>query len=145
MADDDPNESSQTSFLGTGWTFPPVFSRAGNGVRMVSDEEDIEQSLTILLATAAGERILEPTYGCNLHDLLFEPLNTGRVTYVAGMVKQAILHGEPRIELNGVSVEDNPGFDGQVNLRVDYTVRSTNSRYNIVFPFYREEATSAQP
>ena len=90
-------EPLQTSFLGTGWSFPPTFSKIKKGVEMTSDEEDIQSSLRILLSTAVGERIMQPKYGCNLDDLIFEPLNTTIKTYIRGLVKQAILIFEPRI------------------------------------------------
>ena len=99
------NEKNMTtSFLGSGWSFPPEFSRKRPGVVMVADETDIKQSLQILLSTALGERIMQPKYGCNLDDLLFEPLNTTVRTYIRGLVKQAILIYEPRISLNDVFI-----------------------------------------
>ena len=134
-------EKITTSFMGTGWAFPPRFSRERQGVETVSDTDDIRESLQILLSTALGERVMQPKYGCNLDDLLFEPLNTTVRTYIRGLVKQAILIYEPRIQLNDVTIEmiDEPG--GRVDLVVDYTVRSTNSRFNLVYPFYRQEAS----
>ena len=134
-------EKITTSFMGTGWSFPPRFSRDRQGVETVSDTDDIRESLQILLSTALGERVMQPKYGCNLDDLLFEPLNTTVRTYIRGLVKQAILIYEPRIQLNDVTIEmiDEPG--GRVDLVVDYTVRSTNSRFNLVYPFYRQEAS----
>jgi phage baseplate assembly protein W len=133
-------EKTIPSFLGRGWSFPPLFSLAQKGVVMAADEEDIRQSLRILLSTALGERVMQPKYGCNLNDLLFEPLNTTVRTYIRGLVKQAILIYEPRIQLNDVSIEMLDEPSGRVDLVVDYTVRTTNSRYNLVYPFYREEA-----
>ncbi|NOZ26261.1 MAG: GPW/gp25 family protein [Nitrospirae bacterium] len=134
------DESAEyTSFLGTGWSFPPAFSRAKKGVEMVSDEEDIEGSLRILLSTSVGERILQPEYGCNIDHLIFEPLNTTLKTYITGLIEQAILFFEPRIELNSVSLEADE-LEGRVDIVIDYTVRTTNSRYNLVYPFYRNEA-----
>ncbi|HEB75409.1 MAG TPA: hypothetical protein ENJ04_03560 [Nitrospirae bacterium] len=134
------NDSTEyTSFLGTGWSFPPAFSRAQRGVEMTSDEEDIESSLRILLSTSVGERILQPEYGCNIDHLIFEPLNTTLKTYVTGLIEQAVLFFEPRIELNGISLESDE-LEGRVDIIIDYTVRTTNSRYNLVYPFYRNEA-----
>jgi len=134
-------ENITPSFLGKGWSFPPLFSLAQKGVVMAADEEDIHQSLQILLSTAVGERVMQPKYGCNLNDLLFEPLNTTVRTYIRGLVKKAILIYEPRIQLNDVAIEMLDAPSGRVDLVVDYTVRTTNSRYNLVYPFYREEAT----
>ncbi|SHJ76864.1 hypothetical protein SAMN02745165_03126 [Malonomonas rubra DSM 5091] len=128
-------------FLGTGWSFPPRFSKIKKGVELVSGEDDIRESLEILLATSVGERFLQPKYGCNLDELIFEPLNTTVKTYIRGLVKQAILIYEPRIELEDVVIEalDEPA--GKIELVVYYKVRATNSRNNLVFPFYRSEVT----
>jgi len=130
-----------TSFLGTGWSFPPEFSKAKKGVEMVSDEQDIRQSLEILLSTAIGERILQPKYGSNLDHLIFEPLSTTMKTYITGLLEQAILHFEPRIELNGITLETDE-VEGRIDIIVDYTIRTTNSRYNLVYPFYRGETAN---
>ncbi|MFA5354795.1 MAG: GPW/gp25 family protein [Thermodesulfovibrionales bacterium] len=134
------DESGYSSFLGTGWAFPPAFSTIRKGVEMVSDEESIRTSLTILLSTAVGERLMEPRYGCNLQEMIFEPLTTTMKTYISGLVEQAILHFEPRIRLNGLALEpaDEPG--GRIDIIIDYTVRTTNSRFNMVYPFYLREA-----
>jgi phage baseplate assembly protein W len=129
-------------FLGTGWSFPPTFSKMEGGVEMDADVEDIRKSLQILLSTRVGERLMQPKYGCNLDDLIFEPLNTTVKTYISGLVKQAILIYEPRIQLNDVTIGAENELAGRVDLNVDFTIRSTNSRYNLVYPFYREEAVN---
>jgi phage baseplate assembly protein W len=132
-------DDTDNPFLGTGWSFPPRFSKISKGLEMVSGEDDIRESLQILLATRVGERFLQPKYGCNLDELLFEPLNTTLKTYIRGLVKQAILRYEPRIELEDVLIEalDEPA--GKIELVVYYRVRATNSRSNLVFPFYQAE------
>ena len=127
-------------FLGTGWSFPPRFSKIKKGVEMVSADDDIKESLQILLSTRLGERFLAPKYGCNLDELMFEPLNTTLKTYIRGLVRQAILIYEPRIELEDVVIETLDEPAGKIELAVHYRVRATNSRYNLVFPFYRGEA-----
>lgn len=138
----DTNGSSlYTSFLGRGWSFPPTFSKPGKGVEMTSDEEDIDKSLRILLSTSVGERILQPKYGCNLDDLLFEPLNATLKTYVTGLIEQAILIFEPRIELNDVTLEADEE-EARIDIIIEYIVRTTNSRYNLVYPFYRSEGSN---
>jgi len=131
-----------TSFLGTGWGFPPVFSKTKKGVLMTSDEEDIEKSLEILLSTSLGERIMHPGYGCDLSDLIFEPLNTALKTQISNLIEIAILYHEPRILLNKVTLESDAELEGVVNIMVDYTISATNSRHNYVYPFYKKEGTS---
>ena len=106
---------------------------------MSSDEDDIRESLTILFSTAIGERFLEPKYGCNLENLSFEPVSTTLKTYLKGLIEQAVLHFEPRVDLNDVAIEVNEAEEGRVDIIVDYTVRITNSRYNMVYPFYQSE------
>lgn len=129
----------QRSYLGTGWGFPPTFIK-GLGVQMASDVEDINQSLSILLSTQVGERIMQPRYGCNIKQLVFEPLDSSLQTYVQDLIHNAILDFEPRIILNSVKLEPSAS-EGRINIYLDYTIASTNSRHNFVFPFYREEGT----
>lgn len=130
-----------TSFLGTGWSFPPRFEKQTKRVDLVSDEDDIRESLMILLSTRPGERVMNPLYGCNLDDLLFAPLNLTLKTYVTDLIETAILYFEPRIDLNKIDINENNDLEGELLIEVDYTVRSTNTRRNLVFPFYRGEGT----
>ncbi len=130
-----------TSFLGTGWSFPPTFSKATSEVDMISDEEDIQSSLQILLTTRQGERVMRPDYGCNLDELVFEPLTTTFKTYIKDLIATAILYYESRIDVNKIDLDDTGELEGRILIIIDYTVRSTNSRFNFVFPFYKNEAT----
>ncbi|MCC6288279.1 MAG: GPW/gp25 family protein [Chitinophagaceae bacterium] len=129
------------SFLGSGWGFPPVFNKVEKQVGMLSDEADIQSSLEILLSTRPGERVMRPDYGCNLDELLFEPLTTTLKTYIKDLVSTAILYHEPRIEVNKIELDDSGTLEGIIILSIEYTVRSTNSRYNFVYPFYKNEGT----
>ena len=132
------------SFLGTGWSFPPTFDAGSNTVVMTSDEADIQLSLQILLATRKGERVMEPDYGCNLDQMLFEPINTTFKTYIADMIRTSILYYEARIDLNSVTVDDSQDAQGIILIVISYTVRSTNSRYNLVYPYFKNEGTAVQ-
>lgn len=129
------------SFLGTGWSFPPAFDRVSNTVEMTSDEADIQLSLQILLSTRKGERVMLPDYGCNLDEMLFEPMTTTFKTYISEMIKTAILYFEARIDLNSVTIDDSRDTEGVIALILDYTVRTTNSRFNFVYPYYILEGT----
>jgi len=129
------------SFLGTGWSFPPSFNAQTGAVTMTSDEEDIQLSLQILLSTRRGERVMEPTYGCNLDEMVFEPVNNTFKTYIAEMIRTAILYFEARIDLKSVVVDDSQQLQGIVLIVLDYTVRTTNSRYNYVYPYYITEGS----
>lgn len=132
------------SFLGTGWGFPPTFSKSKGGVLMTSGREDVEKSLEILLSTRVGERIMQHRYGCNTEELLFEPLNTALETFMQDLIKTAILYFEPRIKLNQVKLTPQQE-EGRILILVDYTIKGANSRYNFVYPFYLEEGINNIP
>ena len=134
--------NKQQSFLGTGWDFPPTFGRDIYEVKMISDEEDIRSSLAILLSTRIGERIMQPTYGCELTKLLFEPLDTTLKAYLKDLINDAILYHEPRIILNDLKLEPADMNEGIIEITLDYTIASTNTRYNYVYPFYLSEGTN---
>ena len=132
-------------FLGRGWAFPPTFRRTEtgtSGVELVEAREDIDQSLHILLSTSLGERIMRPDYGCNLSDFQFEPLNASVVGFIRDMVSTAMIYNEPRIQVDRIEVRQPIGQDaleGKLQIGVDYTIRTTNSRFNFVFDFYVNE------
>jgi uncharacterized protein len=133
---------SKISFLGTGWGFPPAFSKESRSVEMTSDEQDIFGSLKILLSTGLGERIMQPAYGCELKRMLFEPMDSSFRTYVKELIKTAILYHEPRIRLENISLEASQN-DGRLEITLYFYVRNTNSRYNFVFPFYINEGAKS--
>jgi phage baseplate assembly protein W len=134
---------SFNSFLGTGWAFPPAFDRESGTVSLVSDEEDIRQSLNILLSTSLGERVMQPRYGCNLNDYLFEPLSSSMIGFIKDRVESSILIYESRIVVEKIEVTDDGSFDlieGRFIISVEYTIPGTNSRFNYVFDYYKNEA-----
>lgn len=131
------------SILGTGWAFPPAFNLGMGAPEMVSAEQDINQSLNILLSTSLGERVMQPGYGCNLSDYLFEPLNASVIGFIKDLVKNAILFYEPRIRAEKIEVTAADSFDiieGRFTISVEYTIPGTNSRYNYVYDYYLNEA-----
>ncbi|HEX5111270.1 MAG TPA: GPW/gp25 family protein [Saprospiraceae bacterium] len=131
------------SFLGTGWAFPPTFDRDSTNVVLVSNEEDIKQSLGILLSTSLGERVMQPRYGCNLDDYVFEALSSSMIGFIKDRVEQAILFYEPRIIAEKIEVTDSGSFDlieGRFIISVEYSIPGTNSRFNYVFDYYKNEA-----
>ncbi len=136
--------SDSLSYLGKGWSFPPSFSKASGSVDMLSDVADIESSLHILLSTRPGERVMQPDYGCNLDRLMFEPLTTTLKTYMYDLVKMAILHHEPRIKPDGITFTGSNDNEGLVLITVSYTVVTTNTRFNYVYPFYKNEGTDVK-
>jgi phage baseplate assembly protein W len=128
-------------FLGTGWSFPPKFSRLDYTLEMVSDDDDIHESLWILFSTRLGERIMEPEYGSGLWRMVFRAMTTTLMSQMKAMVQQAILNWEPRIDVDEVKVEPDATVKGLVLIDVTYTIRKTNTRSNLVYPFYLTEAT----
>lgn len=123
-------------FLGRGWGFPVTFDNQGRAVVMADAEVDIRQSLEILLSTSLGERVLRPTFGWKRDALVFEPLSTSFAAFLAREIQTAVLFFEPRIDLNRVDFENATDQTGLILILLDYTVRATNSRTNLVFPFY---------
>ena len=135
--------SIDRSFLGTGWNFPPTFRREWWGPEMLSGEDDVRSSIHIILATVTGERVMLPTFGCNLQPHLFDPMNASNVTLIEKIVKEALVFHEPRIIVDQV-VATAVQFEGRLDISVDYTIITTNTRYNYVYPFYVNEATNIE-
>jgi len=138
MSDDQEN-----SFLGRGWGFPPRFER-NDGVlelQMVSLEADIQESIAILLATSPGERVMQPTFGCGLKAMVFENIDESTVTEIKDLIERAILFFESRITLESIYLDTENVYDGLINIHLEYTIRSINTRSNIVYPFYIQEGT----
>ena len=133
------------SFLGRGWGFPPEFDQETCDVRMVSEADDICESLHILLSTRMGERLLRPNFGCNLHKMNFEPVNLQFITFIKTFIEQSILLHEPRIQLQRVHIDTTNQFDGLILIEVQYIIRATNSPHNFVFDYYLQEAQTSIP
>ncbi|MEB3265926.1 MAG: GPW/gp25 family protein [Cyanobacteriota bacterium] len=132
-------------FLGRGWAFPPRFSPGGAAVAMVSDEEDIHQSLGLLFATRRGERLMQEDYGASLEEWLYAEVDNDLVANLCSAIEEAVLLHEPRIQLLEVNVNRNDQLDGVLDINIEYLIPATNSRFNMVFPFYLNEATALIP
>jgi phage baseplate assembly protein W len=131
------------SFLGTGWAFPPAFDNNTGTVELVSDYEDIRQSLGILLSTYLGERVMQPKYGCNLNDYMFDALSSSTIGFIKDRVNTAILFYEPRIKAENIEVTGGDSEDlleGRFTISIDYSIPGTNSRFNYVYDYYKNEA-----
>ncbi len=129
------------TFLGRGWSFPPTFDSELGTVQMLEYEADVASSLEILLGTMRGERIMVPHYGCNLDELIFESLDTRMKTLMIDKIESAILYHEPRIELEKVTLDGSRELEGIVLIEIVYHVKTTNSRFNFVYPYYKHEGT----
>jgi phage baseplate assembly protein W len=127
-------------FLGKGWAFPPAFNRGEQTVAMVTAEEDIRESLQILLATIPGERVMLPDYGCLIHQHVFDVMGETLFTEIKALIEYAILHYEPRINLENISYSQEQ-YEARLLINLEYTIIQTNTRSNLVFPFYLKEGT----
>jgi phage baseplate assembly protein W len=127
-------------FLGVGWKFPVQTTPAGR-IALSQYEEDIKEAIPIILSTAKGERVMRPDFGCGIHDLAFAPINTATLTLVENTVREALTIYEPRIELIRVKASAERAEEGKLLVSIDYRVRSTNNRFNLVYPFYLKEGS----
>ncbi len=125
--------------LGRGWEFPPAFNISDQGPKMISGEEDVENSIYVILHTKLGERILRNEFGSNIYDLMFEPLTQNMKTYMASTLKQSLVNNEPRITVDNLTlVQDDPAL-GRVDIHIDYSIINSNNAQNLVLPFYTPE------
>jgi phage baseplate assembly protein W len=123
-------------FLGRGWSFPPEFIQGSGDVVMTEEAADIDASLRILFGTAVGERFLVPAYGLDMRQMQFEPMSTSLKTLLEDRIRTAILIHEPRIRLISLTVQNPTEPDGTLFIALEYAIRATNSRFNLVYPFY---------
>jgi len=129
------------SFLGIGWSFPPTFRREWYGVEMLVEEADVHSSIEIILKTLNGERVMLPTFGANLRPYAFEPMNPATIALIEKIVREALVLHEPRIIVDDLVTTVNQA-EGRLEISIPYTIITTNTRYNYVFPFYMNEATN---
>jgi phage baseplate assembly protein W len=128
-----------SDFLGIGWNFP-VGTDAGQQIARTADgDQSVRQSIWTILATAPGERVMRPDFGCGLHDLVFGVNNAATATSVTRTVREALATWEPRIDVLDVSAVPDPSEPNVLLIEISYQVRATNSRFNLVYPFYLEQ------
>jgi phage baseplate assembly protein W len=125
-------------FLGSGWAFPIRVDEQG-AVVPVSSEDAVRQSIWLVLSTAPGERAMRPEFGAGLADLVFAPNSPATQGMVVSAVRDALAEQEPRIDVLDVSATPDPGQRTRLIIEVDYAVRATNSRFNLVYPFYLQQ------
>lgn len=125
-------------FLGVGWKFP-VKADYNSKIAMSSYEEDIKEAIKIILWTKKGERVMRPDFGCGIHNLIFASINTTAISSVENSIREALLMWEPRIELIKVTVSQEQSEEGKLLIGIDYRIRVTNNRFNLVYPFYLNE------
>lgn len=134
--------SDTKTFLGIAWDYPPRLKGGGrcSPTEMVANEENIRQSLVTLLSTSPGERVHRYDYGCPIREYAFETMTTSTKTMLRDKIEQSIVLFEPRVIVNKIDFEEKQE-EGFLNILIDYTIRQTNRRTNMVYPFYFVEGT----
>jgi phage baseplate assembly protein W len=127
--------SDASEFIGRGVSFPLRVDQSGS-IAMTSGASDIDSSIRMILTTAPGERVMRPLFGCRIWELLFEPINANTIGMMGEAVREAISRWEPRVTLERLEIVPDPGAFGVVQIQLDYRVRATNDRRNLVYPFY---------
>jgi phage baseplate assembly protein W len=132
------------SFLGIGWKFPPTFDKESGSIMLVSEAEDIKESLEIILSTRKGERVMLADFGCDLHHLAFEAVNGNMIGRLRTMIIEAIAAFEPRITLIDTIIDQSRIVDGFLIVTLEYIINSSNTSSNMVFPYYLMEGSNVR-
>jgi phage baseplate assembly protein W len=138
MNDERPIDERK-AFLGRGWAMPVALDPRTGLVATVAYEEDIRQSILIILETAPGERVMRPNFGCGIHELVFAAMDSTTLQRVRSTVEEALRRCEARIEVLNVNVDEAATSEGKLLVEIEYRVRKTNQLGNLVFPFYFRE------
>jgi phage baseplate assembly protein W len=124
-----------TDILGSGLAFPLRVDHSG-GLRLASGEEDVEQAIGLILGTSPGERAMRPEFGCEVHDLVFETVDAAMIGRIETAVRAALDRWEPRIEVTEIEFDLSRTREGRLDVVLEYRLRQTNSKRNLVYPFY---------
>jgi phage baseplate assembly protein W len=123
------------TFIGRGFYWPMQVDHTGS-IRLTDGAADLDRSMAVILATAPGERVMRPQFGCRIWDLLFEPITANLLGLMAQAVRDALAHWEPRVEVVDVRPEPDANDHTLIKINVSYRVKATNDRRNLVYPFY---------
>jgi phage baseplate assembly protein W len=126
-------------FLGVGWKFPVEVNKQDGKVALSKYEDDIKESIWIILSTAKGERVMRPSFGCGIHEMVFQTINMENLGVIERTVREALTLFEPRIEIARININLDQAQTGKLLISIDYKVRSTNNQFNLVYPFYLNE------
>ena len=137
--DRDNLDVERKDFLGRGWAMPVELDPRTGLVASVAYEEDIRQSILIIVETAPGERVMRPDFGCGIHELVFSAVDSTAIQRIRSLVEEALRRCEARIEVLGVTVDEEASAEGVLKIELEYRVRKTNQVGNLVFPFYFRE------
>lgn len=131
--------TDRKDFLGRGWAMPVELEPRTGLVASVQHEEDIRQSIRIILETTPGERVMRPNFGCGIHEMVFDALDSTAIQRIRSIVEDSLRRCEARIDVLEVTVEETPSEQGRLIVEIEYRVRKTNQTGNLVFPFYFRE------
>jgi phage baseplate assembly protein W len=127
--------SNTADFIGRGVMFPMRVDQSGS-IALTAGADDLSSSIHMVLATAPGERLMRPKFGCRIWELMFEPINANTIGLMGVAVREALGQWEPRIDVEDVDVVPDDSADGRVNIRISYRIRASNDHRNLVYPFY---------
>ena len=132
----------QKDFLGRGWAYPVALDPSTGSVAEAAYEEDVRQSIRIIVSTGKGERVMRPDFGCGIHELVFTSIDSAALNRVKAAVTDALNQYEARIEFE-VTVDPLKAAEGTLLVCIDYRIRKTNQTGNLVYPFYFREGGQA--
>lgn len=123
-------------FLGTGWAFPVQIDANGR-IALSEGERDIEESILIILFTPRGQRVMRPTFGCQIHELIFASNDATTIGIAARYIEESLNMWEPRIRVLNVNASNEDSDQGRLLFTIDYEIKATHDQRSLVFPFYR--------
>jgi uncharacterized protein len=129
------------AFLGRGWRFPVSVDPNTGRIALSEFEQDIRESITIVLRTAPGERVMRPDFGCGIHDLVFASMNSSTLGLFESNLRQSIISFEPRVEILSIELNTEEASTGKLVAKLSLRIRDTNHEFNMVYPFYLKEGT----
>jgi len=127
-----------SEFLGRGWKFPVNVNSRG-GTASSEYETDVLEAIGLILRTSRGERVMQPDFGCGIHEMTFSTIDTATAGLVEEMVREALILWEPRIEVEDIKATLESYSQGRMDISIDYRVRATNNEFNLVYPYYLKE------
>jgi phage baseplate assembly protein W len=127
--------NSTHDIVGIGWSFPIEVDARG-GIKRSRGDDDITESINLILSTPIGQRFMRPEFGSRIHELVFAPMNASTYSAARHYVEEALGYWEPRIDVEDVRVAQHPQFEGHLMITIDYTIKATHDERSLVYPFY---------
>lgn len=124
-----------TEIIGRGWAFPPRIGPSG-GLLLTNDRSELNEAIQIVLSTSPGQRVMRPSFGCRLQELVFAPNNSQTAAQARRFVEEALGMWEPRIEILDIQVFPNPDKRFELVIGILYEVRATRDQRTLVYPFF---------